>query len=132
MATKKAAGAAQRTTKVTKEKDIVIIFEYFRYTIGTTLDAAKATNILRNSITYYVRDLERAGLLKAIYKKQDRTTGRTAKHYSSDPSNWRPQHDRQLSLFPSEPTQVGRIMESLSDNPDCLLYDIKRRKGGRQ
>ena len=46
-------------TKVTYQKDIDKVYEFFRYTIGTTLDCAIATGVLRNSITYYVADLEK-------------------------------------------------------------------------
>ena len=75
--------------KLAPSKGITKVFEFFQYTIGTTLDAALATGVLRNSITYYVRDLEDVGLLRVVYIKPDKTTGYKAKHYSSDPANWK-------------------------------------------
>lgn len=51
-------------------------------------DAAFATGVLRNSITYYVRELEHMGLLRAVCRKRDRNTGYMAKHYSADKGKW--------------------------------------------
>lgn len=70
--------------KITDEKDISKVFRFFRYTTGTTLDCMLSTGILRNSITYYVRELENAGMLQAIYRMPDVHTNRTAKYYSAD------------------------------------------------
>ena len=91
-------------TKVTYQKDIDKVYEFFRYTIGTTLDCAIATGVLRNSITYYVADLENLDLLKAVHKAPDSTTGRIAKHYSADPEEWKhlPTGYVQLDLFGKE------------------------------
>ena len=85
--------------KVRQEKDIEKVLDYFRYTVGTTLDCMFATSILRNSITWYVHSLERLGLLQAIYVAPDRRTHFMAKHYSADPSKWVNKPDSQLSLF---------------------------------
>lgn len=85
--------------KVHNPSDLSKVLDYFRYTIGTTLDCMFATGILRNSITYYVRDLEALGLLQAIYIAPDRRTHFPAKHYSADPSKWVNKPDTQLSLF---------------------------------
>ena len=74
--------------KVGFSKDIDKVLEYFRYTTGTTLDAMLDTGILRNSITWYVRDLEKLGLLQAIARKADTHTGRMAKYYSANPELW--------------------------------------------
>ena len=82
--------------------DLYKVLEYFRYNVGSTLDAAKATGILRNSITWYVSRLEREGLLQVICIKHDRTTGYMAKHYSAAPSQWKHQVVKQLSLFGKE------------------------------
>ena len=65
--------------------DLAKVLDYFRYTVGTTLDCFFATGILRNCITWYVRDLERLGLLQAIYVAKDKRTHFMAKHYSADP-----------------------------------------------
>lgn len=89
-------------TKVTYQKDIDKVWEFFRYTIGTTLDCAIATGVLRNSITYYVADLENLDMLKVVRKAPDSTTGRIAKHYSADPEEWKPTGYVQLDLFGKE------------------------------
>ena len=83
-------------------KDLYRVFEYFCYNVGSTLDAALATGILRNSITWYVSKLEKEGLLKVVCIKHDRTTGYMAKHYSADSSQWKHQVEQQLSLFGTE------------------------------
>lgn len=80
--------------------DMCKVLDYFRYTVGTTLDCMFATGVLRNCITWYVRDLERLGLLQAIYIAKDRRTHFYAKHYSADPAKWaQAKTDAQLSLF---------------------------------
>lgn len=60
----------QDSTKVMKVKDIEKVLTFFRYTTGTTLDAMLSTGVLRNSITYYVRDLERLSLLCGVQKER--------------------------------------------------------------
>ncbi|MDD6978046.1 MAG: hypothetical protein PUI72_07015 [Prevotellaceae bacterium] len=86
------------TAKVDNSKDITKVLVYFRYKVATTLDAALDLGMLRNSITWYVRDLEEMGLLQVICKRPDTTTGYKANYYSANPSLWirKPQ---QLSLF---------------------------------
>ncbi len=91
--------------KVHNPKDLCKILDYFRYTTGSTLDAALATGILRNSITWYVAYLENAGLLQPICIKRDRTTGYKAKHYSADPTLW-PQVDEPAA--PQYPSLFGK------------------------
>lgn len=86
-------------TKVGKEKDICKVLDYFRYKVGTTLDCALATGILRNSITWYVQDLIDEGMLQSIGRSKDATTGFTANHYSADKSKWVHRGPMQLSLF---------------------------------
>ena len=99
---KRATGAAPviPTAKVGQEKDICKILAYFRYKTATTLDAMLATGVLRNSITWYVRDLERLGELQSVCTMPDRHTKRMAKYYSADRSKW-PQKSqkRELGLF---------------------------------
>lgn len=86
--------------KVTNSKDITKVLDYFRYKVGTTLDAALELALLRNSVTWYVRDLEAMGVLRAIYKRPDATTGYKAKYYSANPDLWgRITQPQQLSLF---------------------------------
>jgi len=99
MEMKKAAEAAPiiPTAKVRQEKDICKILTYFRYKTATTLDAMLATGVLRNSITWYVRDLERLGELQAVCVKPDKHTKRMAKYYSADRNKW-PQKPRKLEL----------------------------------
>ncbi len=80
-------------------KDLVKVLEYFRYTTGTSLDCAMSVQVLRNSVTWYIRTLERTNLLQAVCVKRDRTTGRKAKHYSGNPKLWVKKSLRQLSLF---------------------------------
>lgn len=91
------------TTKVTFDKDIAKVLDFFRYNTGTTLDAMLATGVLRNSITWYVCDLEDAGLLQVVSIKKDKHTGRLAKHYSADPAAWsQERHPRVLNIFNEE------------------------------
>lgn len=92
--------APNANTNVRNPKDLNKVLEYFRYTVGTTLDCFFATGVLRNCITWYVQDLEKMGLLQAIYTARDKRTHFLAKHYSADPSKWqkKPQ-DTQLDLF---------------------------------
>ena len=90
------------TTKIHQRKDIDKVWEFFRYTTGTTLDCAIATGVLRNSITYYVADLEKMKMLQPVWKSADSTTGRTAKHYSADPAMWVQRGAKQLELFGKE------------------------------
>lgn len=99
--TERATEVAPNThdTKVEKEKDITKVFNFFRYTTDTTLGCMIATGVLRNSITYYVRDLENMGLLQAVYRMPDKYTHRLAKHYSADKSQWAQRKEQQLSLF---------------------------------
>lgn len=85
--------------KVGISKDIDKVLQFFRYTTGTTLDAMLATGVLRNSVTWYVRELEELGLLQAIARKEDSHTGRLAKHYSANPMLWQRPKTRQLFLF---------------------------------
>lgn len=92
----------QNNAKITKEKDIIKVFEFFRYKVGTTLDCAIATGILRNSITWYVQDLIDEGLLQSIGRSKDTTTGFTANHYSADKSKWVHRGPVQLNLFGEE------------------------------
>lgn len=98
----KAAEAAPiiPNAKVRQEKDLCKILAYFRYKTATTLDAMLATGVLRNSIIWYVRDLERLGELQAVCVKPDRHTKRMAKYYSADRNKW-PQKPlkRELCLF---------------------------------
>ena len=101
METRKAAITAAPkidTANVHNPTDLTKVLDYFRYTVGTTLDCMFDTGILRNSITYYVRDLEALGLLRAIYVAPDRRTHFMAKHYSADPSKWQQNPERQYSL----------------------------------
>ena len=101
METRKAAITAAPkidTANVHNPTDLAKVLDYFRYTVGTTLDCMFDTGILRNSITYYVSSLETAGLLQAIYQAPDRRTHCMAKHYSADPSKWRKIPDIQLSI----------------------------------
>ena len=76
---------------------------YYRYTTGTTRDAADGTGIRRESITWYVAYLEEEGLLMSVYKAPDKNTHRMAKYYSANPEVWakyaaKPQ-PVELSLF---------------------------------
>lgn len=78
----------ERMAKLPLCKDITKVCAFFRYKTGTTLDAAIATGILRNSITWYVAQLEDLGLIQAVTRLPDKHTGRLAKHYSAQPSMW--------------------------------------------
>ena len=94
MEMRKAAEAAPiiPSAKVHQEKDICKILAY--------LDAMLATGVLRNSITWYVRDLQRLGELQVVCVKPDKHTKRMAKYYSADRNKW-PQKPlkRELCLF---------------------------------
>ena len=83
-------------------KDLTKVLDYFRYTTGTTLDCMLATGVLRNSITWYVLLLQTIGVLQAVCRQPDRHTGRLAKHYSADPTQWNKTNCQQLSLFGKE------------------------------
>ena len=98
---KRAANATPSThnAKISITKDICKVLEYFQYKVGTSLDCAIATGILRNSVTWYISDLEEEGLLQAIARSKDSTTGFTANHYSADRSKWVQRGPVQLSLF---------------------------------
>lgn len=98
-ATEAAPSQNLTAAKVNNPSDLSKVLEYFRYTTGTTLDCMFGTGILRNSITYYVRDLETLGLLQAIYIAPDKRTHREAKYYSANPQKWQKKPDTQLSLF---------------------------------
>ncbi|EJX06903.1 hypothetical protein EVA_04987 [gut metagenome] len=102
---KKAAEAAQQTydAKVQNPKDFTRLIEYFHYKDATSLDAMLDTGILRNSITWYIAEAEKLGLLQAVFKDKDAHTGRMAKYYSSNPQKWQksPQN-KQLELFGKE------------------------------
>lgn len=74
--------------KVHESKDICKVFLYFRYNVGTSLDCAIATGVLRNSVTYYVDYLEKQRLLGVAYVRKDKNTGYKAKHYTADKSKW--------------------------------------------
>jgi len=80
-------------------KDLLKVLDYFRYTTGTTLDCAMSVKVLRNSVTWYVAELENLNLLQAVCVKRDRTTGRKAKHYSSNRDLWANNCTKELSLF---------------------------------
>lgn len=98
-----AASPTKSTTNVMKETDLTKVLDYFRYTTGTTLDAMFGTGVLRNSITYYVRDLIAMNLLQVIYVARDRRTKRMAQHYSADPAKWQEKpENKQYSLFAME------------------------------
>lgn len=59
-----------------------------------------STGILRNCVTWYVRDLEAMNLLQSIFVGRDNTTGFLAKHYSADKTQWKSRKQEiQLSLF---------------------------------
>ena len=75
-------------TKVHDSKDICKVLLYFRYNVGSSLDCAIAPRVLRNSITYYVDEREKMGLLGVAYSGRDRNTGYKAKHYTADKSKW--------------------------------------------
>ena len=89
--------------KVSRIKDITKLLTFFRYKAATTLDAAIELSMLRNSITWYVRDLENMGLLQSIYKRPDEHTGYLAKYYTANPDLWtRNNQPKQLCLFTNE------------------------------
>lgn len=81
--------------KIQQEKDICKVLAYFRYKVGTSLDAALSMGVLRNSVTWYIAQLEELGELQAVCVRPDRHTGFRAKHYSADRSKW-PQKPKKL------------------------------------
>ena len=82
-----------------KEKDLARVLEYFRYKVGTSLDCAISTKILRNSVTWYIAMLEDMGLLMAVKVGKDKTTGFHAKFYSADQNEWPSHKWVQLNLW---------------------------------
>lgn len=87
-----------RHSKLFNFPDIDKLLEFFTRTSATTLEAMAGTGILRNSITYYVRHLERNGSIVVIGKRLDRLTGRPAKVYTAAPAIMKAKSD-QLSLW---------------------------------
>jgi len=85
--------------KVGKEKGLCKVLAYFRYKVGTSLDAALDLGILRNSITWYIDELEKMNMLQAVCRRADKTTGFMAKHYSADRSLWKRNVPQELDLF---------------------------------
>ena len=86
-----------------KTKDLSRVLQYFHYKVGTSLDCALSTGILRNSITWYISDLEHMGLLQAIKKDKDKTTGFRAKYYSADTALWPKTNYKQLTIWEELP-----------------------------
>ena len=86
-------------TKVAKEKDICKVLDFFRYKVGTSLDCALATGILRNSVTWYIQDLIDEGLLQSIGRSKDATTCYQANYYTADKSKWVHRGPVQLNLW---------------------------------
>ncbi len=80
-------------------KDVEKVLNYFQYNVGTSLDCAMATGILRNSITYYISFLIELGLLGIVRRDKDRTTRHWAFHYSADSSLWQKRRWLQLKLW---------------------------------
>lgn len=78
--------------------DLQKVLDFFLHNIGTSLDCAMHTHILRNSICYYIAMLERLDMVRWIFVRRDRTTGHRAKHYSADKSLWRDEQHLQLTL----------------------------------
>lgn len=99
--------------KVGQEKDICKILSYFRYKVGTSLDAALDLGILRNSITWYIDELEKMNMLQAVCRRADKTTGFMAKHYSADRSLWKRNVPQELDLF--DVPNVGSVMREHAD-----------------
>ncbi len=85
--------------KVAKQKDICKVFAFFQYKVGTSLDCALATGILRNSITWYIQDLIDEGLLQSIGRSKDATTCYQANYYTADKSKWVHRGPVQLNLW---------------------------------
>lgn len=115
-ATPCATTAPDASAKVGNEKDLCKVFDYFRYKVGTSLDCALDLGILRNSITWYIDELEKLGELQAVCRRLDRTTGFPAKHYSADRSLWKKKEPRELDLFSDVPS-AGEVMRDLSHAP---------------
>ena len=101
MGSKELAAAADTTTanvngtdialssaKLRKSKQIIRVLEYFSIYVGSTLDCANATGILRNSICYHVSCLKKARMLGVVGRFRDKTTRRIVKLYSSNESLW--------------------------------------------
>ena len=100
---KVAEATPNNTTKIQNIKDFAKLMHYFRYKTATSLDAMLDTGILRNSITWYIDEAERIGLLQAVFRAKDSHTGRLVKYYSSDPQKWRKSHqNKRLYLFKEE------------------------------
>jgi predicted ArsR family transcriptional regulator len=87
---------------ILQDKDICKVFDFFHYKVGTSLDCAKETGVLRNSVTWYIQMLEDEGILQAICRKRDSTTGYPAKHYSADKRLWKSIPKKDLNLLRKE------------------------------
>ncbi len=84
--------------------DLAKVYRYFREIPGgaTRIDCFLSTGILESSINWYVGKLLGSGLLREIRKGIDAHTKQFVKFYSADPAQWKPERNRQLSLFEEE------------------------------
>ena len=103
------------TAKIGNPKDISKVLDFFRYKTATTLDCMIATGVLRNSITWYVAQLEQLGLLQVVFVKPDTHTGFKAKYYSADPSKWKKGTPKQLDLFSDVPATTKKEPQLVGD-----------------
>ena len=79
---------------IKNSNDLCKVLEYFR--IGRhNFRLFLVTGVLRNCITWYVRDLENMGLLRLFCIAPVARTHFLAKHYSANPLKWQKQSQTQ-------------------------------------
>lgn len=92
------------TTLITQSKDtthqtqILTIFHYLHDHVATASMVTDATNVPQKCITRYKRDLEKAGMLWEIEKKDCQKTGFKAWYLTTNPAV-APKNPQQLYLF---------------------------------
>jgi len=79
------------------QTQLITIFTYLQKNIATASMVSEATGIPQKNICRYKRDLEKAGQLWEVEKKQCNKTGFKAWYLTTNPNN--APFDNQLKLF---------------------------------
>jgi hypothetical protein len=79
-------------------KQLSRVLLYYKACVGTSLDCMIATGIMRNCITWYIKELESLGMIQAVYRLPDKHTHFKAKYYSANKELWN-RNDSQLNLW---------------------------------
>lgn len=87
-----------RTKDTTHQTQLQTIFNFLHYHVATASMVTDATGVPQKCITRYKRDLEKAGMLWEIEKKDCQKTGFKAWYLSTDPA-MAPKSPQHLDLF---------------------------------